>query len=95
MEQVRMLNTIVPKNKIGQDKTDPYVIVTKIYLKKENIIVVEEGYFSKEQQKESWYKCVEEYMNNTNTKPYILYFTENHRAANIMLTDEELSNLIS
>ena len=95
MKRVALLVTHIPKPEVGKKLEEPYTVTVDGFIKKDEIVVIEQGHFSKEDQKEKWYKLVEEYMNATNTKPYCIAFKSGHKLHNVMLTDEELSRLIS
>ena len=95
MEKISLLVTHIPKPEVGKKQEEPYTAELEGFIKKDEIVIIEPVYFSKKDQREKWYKLVEEYMNTTNTKPYCIAFKSGHKLHNVMLTNEELSRLIS
>lgn len=95
MERVSLLVVNVPKTEVGKKPEEPYTTTEYAFIKKDEIVVIKQSSFSRKDKKEKWYKLVEEFMHSTNTKPHCIVFKNGDKLHNIMLTDEELSHLIS
>lgn len=94
METAVILKTIVPKKVIGKPQEDPYTITADFFFDKKEIITIGTTVFTKEDKKETWYKLVKNYMMETNSRPYIITFSNGDVIPNVFLTDSQLQGLI-
>lgn len=94
MEQAVILETVVPKKVIGKPQEDPYTLTVDFFFDKKKIITIRTAAFTEENKKEPWYKLVKNYMIETNSKPYVITFSNGAVISNVFLTDSQLSDLI-
>lgn len=94
METAVILETVVPKKVIGKPQEDPYTITSDFFFDKNKIITIRTAVFTKEYKESPWYKLVKNYMIETNSKPYVMTFSNGDAISNVFLTDSQLSNLI-
>lgn len=95
METAVILETVIPKKVIGKPQEAPYTRSVDFFFDREKIITIRSAAFTKEQQEEPWYKLVKNYMIETNSKPYVMSFSNGVIIQNVFLTDFQLSNLIT
>lgn len=95
MEKAVILETVIPKKVIGKPQEDPYTLTADVFFDKERIIAIRTAVFTKENKEEPWYKLVKNYMIETNSKPYVMTFSNGTVISNVFLTDSQLSDLIS
>lgn len=94
METAVILETVVPKKVIGKPQEDPYTLTVDFFFDKKKIITIRTTAFTEENKKEPWYKLVKNYMIETNSKPYVITFSNGAVISNVFLTDSQLSDLI-
>lgn len=94
METAVILETVVPKKVIGKPQEDPYTLMVDFFFDKNEIITIRTAAITKENKKEAWYKLVENYMIETNSKPCVMTFSNGAVISNVFLTDSQLSDLI-
>lgn len=94
METAVILETVVPKKVIGKQQEDPYTLTVDFFFDKKKIITIRTAAFTEENKKEPWYKLVKNYMIETNSKPYVITFSNGAVTSNVFLTDSQLSDLI-
>lgn len=94
METAVILETVVPKKVIGKPQEDPYTLTVDFFFDKKKIITIRTAAFTEENKKEPWYKLVKNYMIETNSKPYVITFSNGAVTSNVFLTDSQLSDLI-
>lgn len=94
METAVILETVVPKKVIGKPQEDPYTLTVDFFFDKKKIITIRTAAFTEENKKEPWYKLVKNYMIKTNSKPYVITFSNGAVTSNVFLTDSQLSDLI-
>lgn len=94
MEQAVILETVIPKKVIGKPQEDPYTLTVDFFFDKNKIITIRTAIFTKENKEGPWYKLVKNYMMETNSKPYVITFSNGAVTSNVFLTDSQLSDLI-
>lgn len=94
MEQAVILETVIPKKVIGKPQEDPYTLTVDFFFDKKKIITIRTAAFTEENKKEPWYKLVKNYMMETNSKPYVITFSNGAVISNVFLTDSQLQGLI-
>lgn len=94
MEAAIILETVSPKKVIGKPQEDPYTLLVNFFFDREKLITIRSAVFMKTEQEEPWYKLVKNYMIETNSKPYIMTFSNGVVIQNVFLTDSQLSDLI-